>query len=203
MSLTITNPTLTNPADKTEIEENFTDVVNKFSAGITTSDLSSSAGITNAQLATSNYEFVLNMTVSSAMWTAAEDDDIVAAAGLPEDTNGTSYTILAADYFYRGHITAATAGAAFNVEWGYFNAGAWTQTGSDIISSTDLAAGTTSSSTNLTINTSTVTTSTTNRHFFVVTSTDAVEGAGTKPFADPEEYLTVSLKLKRTNGLRS
>lgn len=201
MSLTITNSTLTNPADKTEIEENFTDVVNKFSANITTSDLSASAGITNAQLANSVYEFVVSMTVSSAMWTAAEDDDIVAVVGLPEDTNGTSYTILAADYLFRGHITAHTSGAEFNVEWGYFNAGTWTMT-SEIVATNNFTAAA-SVTTNLTLATSTVTTSTTNRHFFAVTATDAVEGAGTKPMADAEEFLTVSLKLKRTNGLRS
>lgn len=203
MSLTITNVSLSNPANKSQIEQNFTDVVNKFNANITTADLSASAGIVNAQLANSLYEFVVTMTVPSAMWTAAEDDDIVAVVGLPEDTNGTSYTILAADYLYRGHITAASSGAEFNVEWGYFNAGVWTMT-SEIVSTLNFTTGATTSVTaNLTLATSTVTTSTTNRHFFAITATDAVEGAGTKPMADAEEFLTVTLKLKRTNGLRS
>jgi hypothetical protein len=203
LSLTITNPTLTNPADKTEIEENFDDVVDKFNGGITTSDLSASAGITNAQLANSVYEFVLNMTVTADFWTAAEDNDLAAFAGLPEDTNNTSYTIIAADYVYRGHVTAATSGAEFSVQWGYFNAGTWTTT-STIVSTTNFTTGSaTSVSANLTLNTTTVTTSTTNRHFFAVLSTDVVEGAGTRPLADQEEMLVVSLKLKRTNGLRS
>lgn len=201
MALTITNSTLTNPANKTQIEENFTDVVSKFSAGITTADLSASAGITNAQLANSHYEVVLNMTASADMWTAAEDDDIVAVAGLPEDVDGTSYTIVAANYLYRGHVTAATSGAEFNVEWGYFNAGTWTMT-SQIVATTNFTAAA-SVTANLTLATSTVTTSTTNRHFFAITATDAVEAAGTKPLADQEEFLTVSLKLKRTNGLRT
>jgi hypothetical protein len=204
LSLTITNSTLSNPANKSQIEQNFTDVVSKFNANITTSDLSASAGITNAQLANSIYEVVCPMTVNSATWTAAADNDIVAVCGLPEDANGTSYTVIAADYLYNSPVTAASTGAEFSVVWGYYNGGTWTTT-STIVSTfnfTSLGAAT-SVTANLTLNTSAVTTSTTNRHFFAIRATDVVEAAGTRPMANAREYLTVTLKLKRTNGLRS
>ena len=204
MALTITTPTLTSPANKTQIEQNFTDVVNKFAANITTADASATAGFTNAQLANSIYEFVCTMTVDSATWTAAADNDIVAACGLPEDVTGTGYTVIACDYLYNSPVTAASTGAEFSVLWGYYAAGVWTTTTSIVntFNFTSLGAAT-SVSANLTLATAAITTSTANRNFLVIRATDVVEAAGTRPLANAREYLTVSLKLKRTSGLRT
>jgi len=105
MALTITNATLTNPADKTEIQENFTDVVNKFSAGITTSDCSASAAFTNAQLANSYYEFCINMWVQDRD-AAPAGEELIYYYPLPNVATDGPYTIVACDYYIADSGTA-------------------------------------------------------------------------------------------------
>jgi hypothetical protein len=184
-----------------DLNANFTDVANKFNAGITSADLSTSnAGITNDQLANSDYEFVVNMTVNSAQWAAAADGDVVAVCGLPADVNSTSYTILKGTYLYVNNATASSGTPDFKVDFGYFSGGSWQQTTGLVTTEVGITASTAVNGA-LTLATSTVTTSTTNHEFFAIIASDVIDGA-TRPFGAADEFLTVTLKLKRTNGLR-
>src|SRR3990167_5633375 len=81
------------------LNDNFTNVKNKFAAGITTADLSSSAGVLNAQLANSIYEFVVNLEVkpTTAVAPGTSTTVPVAVCGLPGSTSdGVGYGILSA-----------------------------------------------------------------------------------------------------------
>jgi hypothetical protein len=95
MSLTLTN-TLVDGAtiDATELNDNFSDITDKFDGNITTADLNSNAGITNAQLANKHYEIVLNMTIVGTHWAACNAGDYVAFAGLPGDVDATLRSML-------------------------------------------------------------------------------------------------------------
>src|SRR3990167_4080885 len=77
MALTITNPTLANPASSTAVDENFADVVSKFDGNIVDADINTAAGITIGKFAqtyqevwiTFHYEFDVR-----AAWPAAPAD---------------------------------------------------------------------------------------------------------------------------------
>src|SRR3990167_5061591 len=102
MALTITNPTLTNPADKTEIEANFTDVVGKFAAGIGTADCSLTAGFTNAQLANSHYELLVKLQIRNWNAGAPAGDELNDFFPMPDLATDGTYTITDCDYYITG-----------------------------------------------------------------------------------------------------
>lgn len=196
MAFSVTNTfTDATTIEAADLNENFDDIEAVLNGGLTTSNLSSSAGITNGQLATSLYEVILTMTVSGTEWDPAISGDPVAFVGFPADVNSEAYTILQADYvLWEGTDTISDGG--FKIDWGYFNAGTWTQT--TAILSTEKSLPSQSTTGKLTLDNSSFTTSTTNQNFFAI----VVSTPGTT-FSTADAKLTVTLKIKRNNGLRS
>ena len=140
MSLTLTTTTLTNPANKAEIENNFTDVVNKFNAGIGTADMAAAAGVTNAQLANSYFEFVVKMSVRMTdAATALSALQLVDYHPLPNIATDGPYTIVTCDYYTTD--TGAIADTTVSVASGTVAAGAFAVTTTHVSAQT-IAFGT-------------------------------------------------------------
>ena len=196
MALTITNPTLTNPANKTQIEANFTDVVNKFSAGITTADLSSSAALTNAQLANSHYEMLMKFQVRNWNAAAPAGNELLDFHIMPDIATDGTYTITDCEYYITDKGSAGNT--TVTIASGVIAAGAFSATTTHVNAQT-IASGTDDqdASGTLTIATAAIPASANNNvlRMLVVLATNALTTAG--------DSLTVVLKLKRTNGLRS
>ena len=196
MALTITNPTLTNPANKTQIEANFTDVVSKFSAGITTADLSSSAALTNAQLANSHYEMLMKFQVRNWNAAAPAGNELLDFHIMPDIATDGTYTITDCEYYITDKGSAGNT--TVTIASGVVAAGAFTVTTTHVNAQT-IASGTDDqdASGTLTIATAAIPASANNNvlRMLVVLATNALTTAG--------DSLTVVLKLKRTSGLRS
>lgn len=202
MALTITNTTLTNPANKTQLQDNFTDIVNKFNAGITNADLSSTAGITNTQLANSIYEFTITLNCTDVVWQSADGaGDILALAGLP-GTSGSDGTYTGIVYSWACTDIGSSTGL-FRVEWGYFTAGGvWTVVSTPIDNITMNAyAGGATFTTAFTLATDFTAANQGPRMFALVMDTDDANALSTT--AGTPNFLSVTMKLKRTLGLRA
>lgn len=186
-------------ADKAVLEAKF--------GAINSADLSASAGIANTQLANAHYEMCVNMTVDGIRWAAAANGDIIAMAGIGNDVNTESYSIVGVDYGVFDSTGLVVNTDTFDIEWGYFNAvtGAWTvdtqiNTGGALAMPVPAGAGATSGSWQTLAAVAT--------HVHLSTSTPMVfglqrvanVGAG---FTTADQILTVCIKLKRTDGLRS
>lgn len=131
MSLVITYPTLSNPADKSEVETNFDDVANKFGT-IGDEDLRAAAGIQLSKLAASYQEvwFDLNFYFDSyGAWPVAVATTPLDAFPLPGSDADTAW--VCTDVSWICSDTGTTAGS-FDVRYGYFNAGTWANSGSII-----------------------------------------------------------------------
>lgn len=191
MSLTHTNATLSDPPDKTEIEQNFSDTRDKF-GNIVNADISSSAGIATSKLAARDYEVIINLQAIG--WGTA--GQVVALCALPYDNAADGYTVLGAEYYIQE--AGGSGSPAFDVQFGYATGGSWV-TSTTVIDAETFTANTTETGT-CTIDSSTITLSATNQNFFRL----VVDTAGTTVFASPaaDEMLCVTLKLRRTNGLR-
>jgi hypothetical protein len=132
MALTITNPTLTTTFDSTEVDANFADVVNKFDSGIVDADINASASIGIDKISAS-YQEVWLVLKATAVATGIE-----AVAALPGSTGDTEWKVTDISWAIDDDGTAGTT--SFDVEYGTYSAGTWTQitslaTGS-IVSST-------------------------------------------------------------------
>ena len=196
MALTITNPTLTNPANKTQIEANFTDIVNKFSAGLTTADSSSSAGYTNAQLANSHYEMLMKFQVRNWNAAAPAGNELLDFHIMPDIATDGTYTITDCEYYITDKGSAGNT--TVTIASGVVAAGAFTVTTTHVNAQT-IASGTDDQDAQgtLTIATAAIPANANNNvlRMLVVLATNALTTAG--------DSLTVVLKLKRTSGLRS
>lgn len=193
MALTITNSTLSNPADKTEIEENFTDVVNKFSAGITTADLSASAGILNAQLANSYYEFLVKFQIRMTdETTAPAGEELVDYVPLPNLATDGPYTIVACDYYISDRGDAGNT--TVTIASGTVASGAFDTTADTVhVNAQTIASGTDGQDVvgTFTVADSTIPASANNRvlRMIVTLATNALTAAG--------DTLVVTMKLKK------
>lgn len=184
--------------DKTVLEA-------KFNAGITTADLSASAGIINAQLANSIYEFEVCLKAHAGQWAAASAGNLLDAAAIPGTTGDGTYTLQA--YSWLCTDCGAQTGL-FRVEWGYYDAsGTWTVVSTPINNVTLTAnsavndtagAGGSTLSTALTLGTSFAAAGTGPRFLALVMDTDDATAFDAEP-----DFLAVTIRLKRTNGLRS
>lgn len=191
MALTITNPVLTNPADKTEIQENFDDIVDKFSAGLTASDLTSTAGITNAQLANSYYEDTLKFSIAMTDAAAAPSAlSLVDYIPLPNLATDGPYTIVACDYYMTDIGDASST--AVTIASGTVVAGAFSPTTTHVNGQT-IASGTAENDAVGTFDVAdpNIPASADNRvlRMIVTLATNALDDIGDK--------LVVTLKLKR------
>ena len=140
MALTITNPTLSNPANKSQIEANFSDVTNKFSAGITTADLSATAALTNAQLANSYFEDTIKLQIRMTdAATALSALQLVDYYPLPNLSTDGPYTIVSCDYYSTD--IGAIANMTVSIASGTVAAGAFSATTTHVSAQT-IAFGT-------------------------------------------------------------
>jgi hypothetical protein len=198
-TLTYTNSTLTNPADKSEVEANFSDIQSIVNGGIDNSNIAASAGIVNSKLANSHYEFVVNLAVqpTTAVAPPTSAAEPIAVVGIPGDaTDGISYTVLSASYI----TNAAGSGGntTIEVQFGYYNAGSWTQVGSDVINATNIAGGTEQVSGSLTVSSAGLALSNSQQRFLGLFLT----ALGTSALDEAHKGLFVTLKIRRTDGLR-
>jgi hypothetical protein len=144
MALTLTHSTLTDPADRTEVEGNFTDVQNKFAGNIVNADISPSAAIDISKLSASYERLAIELrvfndgTVINGLTAATPDlediadETILDITPLPGDSSDTNWEIYDASWV----CTDTGDGASkLRVEWGYYSStGVWTVTSTPISS---------------------------------------------------------------------
>ena len=131
MALAITYPTLSNPANKVEVETNFDDVVNKFGT-IGNEDIRASAGIELSKLAASYQEVWLDLQFfydSYGAWPGVAATTPLDAFPLPGSDADTAW--VCTDVSWVCSDTGTTAGS-FDVRYGAYVAGTWTNAGSII-----------------------------------------------------------------------
>jgi len=200
-ALTVTYPTLSNPADKAEIEANFNAteaVVNN----LDNSNIAATAGIANSKLDANDYEFVMNLEVkpTTAVAPGVSATIPIAVCGLPgTTTDGAAYTVLSGTWYITDDGTLAGT-TTFNVELGYGGAGPnWTQVGADIVSATSITgSGENQQSGALAINTSAITLHASTQYFLALFLTVIDATALNTAYS----HLDITLKLRRTDGLR-
>jgi hypothetical protein len=127
MALTLTNTTLSDPADKSEVEANFTDIANKFNGGVVNADLSSSAGITNGKLA-DKYEHicvrlhwrasVVTGTSADGAWDGFSDNELIDAVAIPGDSSDTAWEVTDITWFCSD---CGDGTSKFNLDWGDYD----------------------------------------------------------------------------------
>lgn len=123
MAFTVSNSfTAGNVIAAADINENFDDVEALLNGGLTTDNLSSSAGVTNAQLATSKYELCIPLTISSTAWAASTNADYLAAVSLPGVTADQTYTVTNVNYVI---TDSGTTSPTFKVVWAEVTGGAF------------------------------------------------------------------------------
>ena len=124
MTLSLTT-SLSSTINKTELEGNFTSIVNKFNAGIDNSDIKSGASIDIAKL-TASKEYVAVPLVNNA-YTWGSAGTVIAMAPLPGLSSGTyeqaEWTLKAANWFISD--TGSSAGT-IDVALAYYNSGTLT-----------------------------------------------------------------------------
>ena len=139
MALTITNTTLSDTIAKTEIQQNFSDVVNKF-GNIDNTDIKSSAAIEITKLSASKEYMSIQLTKPAVSGTglAASVGDVWALAALPggSDDDDQANWKVAEIAWVCGDIGAGT-GKVDVVFGGLTSAGAW-DAGNDVVLYDDL-----------------------------------------------------------------
>lgn len=139
-----TNPTLTNPADKTEIQENFSDVQDVINGNIDNSNIASDAAIARTKLDAYYQEVFINLVMktgdlATSGWPAAGATTPLIAVPLPGSDGDDAW--VATDVSYVCTDGGGGTGA-FAVKVGDFQAGTWT-TAATIVTSQTVATGST------------------------------------------------------------
>jgi hypothetical protein len=198
MSVVVTYPTLSNPANKVEVETNFADLVDKFDGNILNADIGASAAIQTSKLEVRNYEFLMPFSIRPTTAVAPPTSATVPIAthGLPGTSTDGTYTIKSGNWIIEDAGTAAST--TFNMQLGYYSAGVWTAVGADLVSATTITGGTKAQSGSLTINTALITLHASTPYFIALFLT----AVGTGALNEAHLGLTVTLKLIRTDGLR-
>src|SRR3990167_5399035 len=129
-TLTLTNPTLANPATSTDVDANFSDIVDFINgASLDTGNLSPTAAMVNSQFAASDYEFLVNFHLRSTDLTHSTTTTSF-VIGLPTLTGDAgNYTIENGSWFCSD---VGDQTEDFTLTWGYFVTGTWTLVGSAI-----------------------------------------------------------------------
>jgi len=199
--LTYTNPTLTNPADKSEIEANFADVASTVNGALDTGNMSGTAGFTNSQLANSDYEFLVHFSFNNADIAAVDGTTTPAfLVAIPGTSTDGTYTVLS------GAWTCRDVGGQtqdFTVTWGNFNADGSTWDVTTTIATVTNLAGLGGANTvghgSITISGATLTLEASDPMFIGVNFPNAIDGTVLSAATD---RLDITLKLRRTDGLR-
>ena len=201
MAFAVTN-TFTAAAtfDPDDLDENFDDIEDVLNGGITTAHLSASAGITNSQLANDDFVFSLPLyPLDDELW--AISGTFGATTHLP-DWGGSTYTVVG--YSWSCSDCGSNAGdGQFSVQWGSFTgaSNAWALvtavTGTVTIVDANAHVNDSFGSGGGTLNVD-VTPVTSGRPRMFLTR---FEAAGTGVLSAAGSALSVSLLIKRKNGL--
>jgi len=206
--LTYTNPTLTNPADRTEVQNNFADVSTLVNGGLDSSNFAAAAAITNAQLTNSHYEFL-----ATFMFQAIDDGGAADIATMRHSTTAPSmviplpttaagdgaYTVLSGSWFCSD---VGDETEDFTLTWGAYAAGAWsiTQTLVAVANITGSGGANTPGQGTITFAQTALAASDATQRGLAINFPNAA-AAGLMSTAG--DFLSVSLKLRRDGGLRS
>jgi hypothetical protein len=124
--LTVTNPVLSNPANRTEVQQNFTDVTNWANGSISNGNIDPTASIAVTKLAASVQEHFIHLIFHNGiqgLWPAAGATTPLIAVPVPGTLGDDAW--IATDVSWVCTDTGTAAGS-FDVRVGFFNAGAWT-----------------------------------------------------------------------------
>lgn len=195
MGLQLTNTTLSGTVDATEINENFADIVDKFSENITNKDISDSAGIEITKLNAFKTEIYVTLSYvydGATTFSGGTDGDIYGAAvPMPGESGDDFWTVADASWACQGTGTVA---ATFNVELGdYDGTGAWASD-AELIAEESITVSTNEGNQGgCTIDSSAITHGSAKR--FLVLTRGAT--AGTNVINAAGDYLSVTLRLTR------
>lgn len=183
--------------DPDEIDQNFTDIEAKLNAGLTTSNLSASAGITNAQLTNSHYEILMKLSIHTPSdGSPPTGNELIDWHIMPDLVTDGTYTITDCEYYCSDIGT--TGNITITIASGYVTAGAFSATTTHVSAQTIAGATNNEANGSLTIATAAIPASANNAVMRMsVTLADA------SMMSNLGDRLVVVLKLKRTNGLRS
>lgn len=196
MTFAVTNTLAgTTTIDASKIDTNFTDVANILNAGLTTANLSGSAGILTTQLASSTFESYIVLPISNTRWIGAVANEVVALASIPGQSG--TYTISAATW---ATTDSGDNLGAFKIDWGGFTgaSNAWdvaTSPGANIIAATTITSGAATNipgQGNCTIATSSVVQHSSRPMFFGVICTTASATA----VSTTDDLLIITIKIK-------
>ena len=127
MTLSLTT-SLSSTITKSELESNFTDIQNKFSAGIDNSDIKSGAGIDISKLTAQKEYVVVTLETRGEAAGLAVDDEYRDYTSLPGITgNQSAWTLVAASWVCTDVGDGSTV-PTFDVEWLHWDSDAGTNT---------------------------------------------------------------------------
>lgn len=189
-----------------DLNTQFDAIETKFAGNVSGTELVA-ASVPNSALTYDDYEFLVNLTVSptTTVNPFATTGEIVAVVALPgSTTDGVGYTVLSAAHAMKDTGDAAAV-TTYKVEWGAFTGAAntWAAT-STIIASGGTGGNIVSGTANAYLGGTPALTTTTlplvdaNPSFLALT----VVAIGANALNTLYSFLTVTLKLRRTSGLR-
>jgi hypothetical protein len=206
-TLTLSNPTLTNPADKSEVETNFAEVCTAINGNLANDNIIAGAGIETSKLAARDYEFVVRLAVHSAPAAAPPPDRPPASATVPIavcslpglSTEGGAYTVLSGGWYISDDGDAA-ATTTFSVQLGYAGGGpGWTTVATTVAATNITGSGQNQQSGALVIGTAAISLHAATAYHFGLFLT----ALGANALNAAHSHLDVTLKLRRTDGLRT
>jgi len=191
-----------------DLNAQFDAIETKFSGAILGSEVTAGT-IPNSALINDDYEFLVNLKVQVAAAAGKITSSATmprAVVGLPgSTTDGTAYTVLSATAFCSDTGNAGDV-LTFAVKWGDFTAalGAFTEVGAaSVITATNITAAAGAANqfqaVKPNITTSALTLTDANARFLALFITANAGAALTVAFSE----FSVTLKLKRTSGLRA
>lgn len=196
MALTL-NTSLSGTINASDLNDNFSDISNKFSANILDADISSSANITTSKLAADLVDIWVhlkyNYDATTGAFSAGSDGDVFAVVPIPTQSSDDAFVLADATWFTND---TGSASATFNVELGYYDSSSNFQSVSELIAEESLtkpvSAGTVAQG-RCTIDSSSIANAS-QAYVLALTrgatsGTNVVNGAG--------DYLIVSLRLTR------
>lgn len=182
-----------------ELDQNFTDIVNKLNGNLDESSLNASSSISNSQLANDDYEIVLSTTIPGVDAAVNPGHGLnnttggyFVVGGIPYDaTDGAvSYTILGIEHML--FLGTGGGGTAMVTTLNFGN-----HTDGFTAIKSGISTGTANQQTRESSFTTSVATTAARPKFFVLDVT--TQGVG---FLDGDSWC-ISIKLKRANGLRA
>ena len=201
MPITLPNPDLSGTIDDTEIEANFTTIVNRFDGNIKNEDCSSSMALAVTKLAAYTSEVFVQLKyrfpdTGGTAFSALSDGVPCDVCALPEDDGAAAFTITNAQWVCNDTGNNATT---FDVRLGYYDTSGTFQTVSTPIAEeviTNANANDDANNADCTIDSASVSlTRTSSRPLFLALTRGGTAGSGT---VDSEnDFLQVTIRLTR------